>query len=98
MHTYLPNEKDHVIFIQLGVRQLCITKDQGRTMKKSINESDCLLFESEIRMRPSGVILNRILSWVRRLDLPFDEREGALTACLGPVDLNFFLWPKDHVH
>lgn len=63
MHTYLTNEKDHVIFIQLGVSQLCITKkDQVRRMKKSINEPDCLLFESEIRMRPSGVTLNRIFS------------------------------------
>lgn len=59
----LQNEEDYVIFIQLGVRQLSITKkDQSRRMKKSINEPDCLLFDSEIRISPSGVILNRILS------------------------------------
>ena len=37
-------------------------KDQSKRMKKSINEPDCLLFDSEIRISPSGVILNRILS------------------------------------
>lgn len=31
-------------------------------MKNSISESDCLFFESEIRMGPSDVILSRILS------------------------------------
>lgn len=43
-------------------------------------ESDCIFSESEIRMGPSGVVLIRVFSGLRKLDFPFGESGGALTA------------------
>lgn len=49
-------------------------------MKASMNESEGVFFDSETCIGPNGVILIQIFSGVRNLDLPFCEREEALTA------------------
>lgn len=46
-------------------------------MKVSMNESDDVFFDSEIRIDPNGVILIQRFSGRRNLDLPCSEREGA---------------------
>lgn len=53
--TCITYKEDHVIFIRLRVRQLCITtREQSRRMKVSMNESDGVFFDSEKRIDPNG--------------------------------------------